>query len=75
MILPPSPAPHGTALLRASDFSARYRLSRAWLHKQLKIDPTFPRPWRPSPRVSFFDIAALDDWFRQNRPQASKEAA
>lgn len=42
-------------------------LSTLWL--RVKSDPSFPKPWKPSPRTSVINRAELDAWLNQNRPE------
>lgn len=59
--------PEPTIYVSDMQIAARTGVHRMTVWKRLKADPTFPKPYRFSPRCTRWKLSDIEDWERNKR--------
>lgn len=60
----PQPAPEGAQFAQATAICARFGFSRVHLWRLARNDPKFPKPRRMGPRLTLYDVQAIESYIR-----------
>lgn len=60
----PQPAPEGAQFAQANAVCLRFGFSRVHLWRLSRDDPKFPKPRRMGPRLTLYDVQAIEEYIR-----------
>jgi predicted DNA-binding transcriptional regulator AlpA len=63
-----------TSFARAKQAAEHFQISRSALWDWVRNRPGFPQPIKAGPRVTLFDLAAIETFIRSQASKARKQA-